>query len=772
MARLASLLARREEEDGAPTWDSTEADPTAIVPDEQGPEADRLLHQALGRHTFLGEAALVVAWALFSVVIFHFLTVNRTLAWLFVFASAVMVAVILVFRRVAERRIRLGLHDAGVALRSIQSVTDPGLSFLPLDALLDELLARTGHVVGGDVAAIFLVTAQGTSLTVRASYGLDARITEGLEVLMGEGVVGEVASRAQAVIVNDVAEATETSPLMRQRVSSLVAAPLLVGGQVIGVVQVGTRVRHRFQERDLQLLQLVADRTAASIERARLDEAERRSRLGAEHARQHVAILARAGDVLATALESYDEAMVRLVDVVVPAFADWFAVDVVDEQGTLRRVADGADGRWDTAQTRHPHPDGEALVRRVLANGRPEVVIHTRRAGPPHGGEPALPGTYHETDTGSGIESMVVVPVHLRGLSFGALSFVTGTGRRGYRRSDLETAAGLAERVAIAVERVLLWGESRQAEQAATRHAAQLRRLMEAALAVNAPLAEPQVLRVLSEHGRRVLDAEQAVVLTLSPGDPAPEGNEEETAERVEVSAPGAVPDSLAPVVQAASRLVAGANRPLRNSGGLDEVGERRWRPQGGAPSPGWRSPSSTRPGPATGPSSSSGASGRSMPRTNRSSSFWPRWPPWPSTTPASIKPSRATSSGSKRWWSPRRWPSPSSTSRERRAGGTARRDPCWDGVHRRSTPCRTASCASPPPTRRPAPPWGASGTGPGTARRPWVCNSGPCATTSCSSCRCRRRRCSTTTARSHARAVPTGRAAQRHGPPGGGRGP
>ena len=185
--RLAGLFARREPEDGAPSWDATPADPTAIVPDDHGPEADRLLHQALGRHTFLGEAALVVAWALFSFVVFHFLTVNRTLAWLFVFASAVMVTVILVFRRVAERRIRLGLHDAGVALRSIQSVTDPGLSFLPLDELLDELLARTGRVVGGDVATIFLVTADGASLTVRASYGLDARVTEGLEVRWGRG---------------------------------------------------------------------------------------------------------------------------------------------------------------------------------------------------------------------------------------------------------------------------------------------------------------------------------------------------------------------------------------------------------------------------------------------------------------------------------------------------------------------------------------------------------------------------------------------------------
>jgi PAS domain S-box-containing protein len=560
-----------------PTWDTTPSDPTAIVPDDRGPEADRLLHQALGRHMFLGEAALVLSWALFSVIVFHFLTVNHktaatvTLGWLFVGISLVMVLVILLFRRVAERRIRLGLHDAAVALRSIQSVTDPGLSFLPLDALLDELLARTGQVVGGDVATIFLVSEDGTNLTVRASYGLDDAFTDRLHVQVGEGVVGEVAARAQAVIVNDVGEAAAAAPLLREQVASLVAAPLLVGGTVIGVVQVGTRHHHRFQGRDLQLLQLVADRSAASIERARLDEAERRSRLGAEHARQHVALLARAGDVLATALESYDEAMVRLVDVVVPSFADWFAVDVVDEQGTLRRVAHGAQGRLAGDPSRHPHPDGEALVRRVLASGRPEVVIRSRRGGQPHGGEPAASGGYLETPPDSGIESMFVVPVHLRGLSFGALSFVTGEGRRGYRRSDLETARGLAERVAIAVERVLLWSESRQAEQAATRHAAQLRRLMEAALAVNAPLAEPQVLRVLSEHARRVLDAGQAVVLVVPPGDgDAPTGADEP---EVEVAAPVGLLDASGPVVSAACRMMARANRPLRHSGGaLDDI--------------------------------------------------------------------------------------------------------------------------------------------------------------------------------------------------------
>ena len=580
---VAPTRARRGHEAFGPDWDTTPADPTAIVPDDRGPEADRLLRQALGRHMFLGEAALVVSWALFAVIVFRFLVESHrtaasiTLGWLFVGGSFVMVLVILLFRRVAERRIRLGLHDAGVALRSIQSVTDPGLSFLPLDSLLDELLARTGRVVGGDVAAIFLLAEDGATLTVRASYGLDAPSTEDVHVPVGEGVVGEVAARAQAVIVNDV-EAAATAPMLREQMASLVAAPLLVGGMVIGVVQVGTRAHHRFQGRDLQLLQLVADRSAASIERARLDEAERRSRLGAEHARQHVALLARAADVLATALESYDEAMVRLVEVVVPSFADWFSVDVVDEQGTLRRVAHGARGRLAETTARHPHPEGETLVRQVLASGRPEVVMRSRRDGAPHGGEPAAYGSYIETPADSRIESMFVVPVHLRGLSFGALSFVTGEGRRGYRRSDLETARGLAERVAIAVERVLLWSESRQAEQAATRHAGQLRRLMEAALAVNAPLAEPQVLRVLSEHARRVLDAGQAVVLAVPVGDgAAPSGTavdaeaDTEVEVEVEVTAPVGLLEATAPVVDGARRLMARANRPMRHAGGVLE---------------------------------------------------------------------------------------------------------------------------------------------------------------------------------------------------------
>ena len=480
-------------------------DERAAEADDVSSKLDKLLQRDLGRHRVLIGLAMVVAWAVISAVVSFELTsgryqpsvATRTLAWLFPVVTGSMVGVILVLGHIAGVRIREGLNDADEALRSIELVTDPSLSLLALDDLLDQLLARVTQVLHGDVAVVDLLSEDEAQLTLRAWRGPDDLVRPNRRVPLGVGIAGVVAQRAEAVIANDVGVATLEAPCLGECVASLVAAPLLVGAKVVGVLMVGTRAHHRFRERDLQLLQLAADRSAASIERARLDEAERRGRLGVEHSRRHVALLASAGYVLAKALEDYDEAMANLADVVVPAFADWFAIDLVDDEGELRRLVERERSDLEVPIHRmQDHAEDETedvapgflrdgrlgedshlglneLVRRVISTGRPEVLMQTKRVGAPHGGEPAPLGEYLEAVPASGIESMLVVPVHARGLSFGALTFVTSSGRRGYRRSDFETAKGVAERVAIAVERVLLWSESREAEKAASRRAAE-----------------------------------------------------------------------------------------------------------------------------------------------------------------------------------------------------------------------------------------------------------------------------------------------------------
>ncbi|HYA69341.1 MAG TPA: GAF domain-containing protein, partial [Acidimicrobiales bacterium] len=248
-----------------------------------------------GRRLVL-EVGLVVAWFAVSFAVLFYLSGTRvyrttatiTIGWLFAIVSGVMVIVLLAFGRVTRHRIRQGLSDADEALRSIELVTDPSLSFHPLEVLLDELLRRTLLVVGGDVATIYLVTEDGRHLAVRSSRGPSELVAAGGRYPIGKGLIGAVAERARATIVHDVHHASVAPVIEHERVASLVAAPLLMGRTVTGVIEVGTSRPHRFRHRDLRLLQLVADRSAASIERARLDDTARRNRLGADHARQHL----------------------------------------------------------------------------------------------------------------------------------------------------------------------------------------------------------------------------------------------------------------------------------------------------------------------------------------------------------------------------------------------------------------------------------------------------------------------------------------------------
>jgi len=543
---------------------------------DQGPSAiDGLLRRELVRRPIFSEIALVCGWA----VILGFVVQNLgpgasggaiLTTWVFALVTGVMVGVIIAFGRVGRRRIAAGLQDATEALRSMELVTDPALSFLPLDDLLNELLARTTRVVEGDVALIELASENGRTLTVRATRGLAGVPVRGVTVGFGEGLIGSVALRAEGIIHNDAIEAAAVVPGIDGRLEAFLATPLLVGDRVTGVVVVASSVSRRFRRRDLQLLKLVADRLAASIERGRLDEAERRSRLGAAHARLHLQLLARAAEALGPALESYDGALRDLVDVVVPAFADWFAIDLVGEDGRIHRVAagpSGDDNEGSAAVQRfaryvgHRHPEGERIVREVIDSGQAKVYMNTRRRGPIHGGEPAGPGQYDDSAPASGIDSMLVVPIHVRGLALGAMSFVTGVGRRGYRRSDLDAARSLAGRVGVAMERVRLWREGRETEHAATRHAEQLARLVDAALAVNAPLVEHDVLDLLAEHARRVLEAERAVVFS-----PATEA-QVEAAAAIGSGAP------QNPLSLAARELVRAARRPLRSSESRPEHG-------------------------------------------------------------------------------------------------------------------------------------------------------------------------------------------------------
>ena len=158
-------------------------------------------------------------------------------------------------------------------LRRLQQLTDAALTYLELPQLLGALLARTTDVLEVDTCAVLLLDEERQELVARAAVGIEEEVEQGVRIPLGRGFAGRVAAERRPVILDDVDHADVLNPILRQKgIKSLLGVPLIVHNDVIGVLHVGTLVHRRFDQEDVELLQLAADRAAIAIEQARLQE--------------------------------------------------------------------------------------------------------------------------------------------------------------------------------------------------------------------------------------------------------------------------------------------------------------------------------------------------------------------------------------------------------------------------------------------------------------------------------------------------------------------
>ena len=161
--------------------------------------------------------------------------------------------------------------DAPDQVRSSYRFSDPALSELRIDELLDELLIRIQEALGVDTAAILLLDAEAQQLVARAAKGIEEEVERGVRIPIGRGFAGRIAAERVAIFIADVDHADILNPILREKgIRSLLGLPLIVEGQVIGVLHVGSLRARTFGPNDLAVLQLAAARAGPAIERAQL----------------------------------------------------------------------------------------------------------------------------------------------------------------------------------------------------------------------------------------------------------------------------------------------------------------------------------------------------------------------------------------------------------------------------------------------------------------------------------------------------------------------
>jgi GAF domain-containing protein/anti-sigma regulatory factor (Ser/Thr protein kinase) len=380
-------------------------------------------------------------------------------------------------------------------LRHLQAISEAALAHLRFDELLEELLRRVSGVLEADTAAVLLLDEDTAELVARAAKGIEEEVEAGVRIPVGRGFAGRIAAERRTIAIPDVDHADVLNPILREKgLRSLLGAPLLVEGRVIGVLHVGTLVRRDFTREDAQLLQLAADRMAVAIDHARLYETERDT---AEQLRRLASITEAALSHLA--LEDLLEVMlVRLRDLLE---SDTVAVMLVRGDELQTRAALGLDEWLDQGLTVKV---GEGFAGRVAAERRAIVLDDVQHSG-------VLSAPLAE----SGICSLMGAPLVASGETIGVL--VMGSWEKGkFGAGDVELLARAADRIAMAIENARLYGAERVARAQAERAARRLQRMESITqVAFHHLSVDDALLEQLLGRVREVLDTDIAAIYEI-----------------------------------------------------------------------------------------------------------------------------------------------------------------------------------------------------------------------------------------------------------------
>jgi sigma-B regulation protein RsbU (phosphoserine phosphatase) len=152
-------------------------------------------------------------------------------------------------------------------LRRIEAVTDTALGHLGLEELLVELLDRVRDLMAVDTAAVLLLDPSEQYLVATAARGIEEEVRQGVRIPLGRGFAGRIAGQKQPVFLEKVDHSNVLNPILREKgIRSLLGVPLLSGGEVIGVLHVGSLTTRRFTQEDTELLRLAADRVALATQ--------------------------------------------------------------------------------------------------------------------------------------------------------------------------------------------------------------------------------------------------------------------------------------------------------------------------------------------------------------------------------------------------------------------------------------------------------------------------------------------------------------------------
>ena len=146
-----------------------------------------------------------------------------------------------------------------------------------LENLLEMIMREAEAAVGAEAACIALYDPSDELLHIKFASGEKSEEVIGVNLALGQGILGEAASTNMTVRVDAVQEDARFDPSVDQKTQfstrSILAAPIKRRDTLLGVLEIiNKRGELVFSDSDARLLEIVASQAAIAIENARLLE--------------------------------------------------------------------------------------------------------------------------------------------------------------------------------------------------------------------------------------------------------------------------------------------------------------------------------------------------------------------------------------------------------------------------------------------------------------------------------------------------------------------
>lgn len=287
-----------------------------------------------------------------------------------------------------------------------------------------------------------------------------ALVTLRSEFRRGTGLPGRVWEAGEPTWISDVVQ-DENFPRApyadKVGLHGAFGVPVRSAGNLLGVLEFFNRAVLERDDALLDMMDSIALQMGQFIQRHRVE-----NRLKARNERME--LLAEAGVILASSSDTIPALMSRIGDLMVRRLADWCAIHMREESGSISTAIILHTDKSKTGMTEElqrnypPRPDDTAGPAKVLRTGDPEFypsvpteLIDMTSSGPRH----------KELLSALGFASQIITPLRARGRILGTITLARSESSPRFDREDLNLAQEFANRTALAVDNIRLYAAQR-----------------------------------------------------------------------------------------------------------------------------------------------------------------------------------------------------------------------------------------------------------------------------------------------------------------------